>query len=157
MYLKIIYQTSMRIECFNNIHFFLQSPSPLQGKVWKKRFIASWRKTKVPYQGSWRKVFEQTYSQQTDNKEQTGTLENLFSIQSLKISFIGVVIVLVMCITIYYWGRFPSVLTLKKSKTTLYRCSYCNKANLNLFGWLIEWVGRLVKIITTLASTGFEL
>ena len=53
---------------------------------------------KVPHQGSWRKVFKQTYSQQMDNKEQAGTLENLFSIQKLKISFIGFVIVPVMCI-----------------------------------------------------------
>ena len=46
MYLKTICQTPMRIKCFNYIHFFLQSPSPPQGKVRKKRFIASWRKQK---------------------------------------------------------------------------------------------------------------
>ena len=105
MYLKIICQTPMRIKCFNYKYFFRQSPSPPQGKVRQKRFIGSWRKKKVPYQGSWKKVFEQTYSQQTDNKEQTGTLENLFSIQSLKISFIGFVIVPVMCILCFlqFW------------------------------------------------------
>ena len=88
----------MRIKCFNHLHFFLQSPSPSRGKVGNKKVMASWRKKKVPYQGSWRKVFEQTYSQQIDNKEQTGKLENLFSIQNLKISIIGFVIVPVMCI-----------------------------------------------------------
>ena len=87
----------MRIKCFNYKYFFRQSPSPPQEKLREKRFIGSWRK-KVPYQGSWRKVFEQTYSQQTYNKEQTGKLENLFSIQNLKISIIGFVIVPVMCI-----------------------------------------------------------
>ena len=87
----------MWIKCFNYKNFFRQSPSPSQGKVRKKRFIGSWKK-KDPYQGSWRKVFEQTYSQQTDNKEQTGKLENLFCIQNRKISFIGFVIVPVMCI-----------------------------------------------------------
>ena len=56
------------------------------------------KKMKVPYQGSRRKVFEQTYSQQTNIKEQKGKLENLFSILNLKISFIGFVIVPVMCI-----------------------------------------------------------
>ena len=88
----------MRNKCFNYLHFFLQSPSPSREKVRKKRFMASWRKQKFLNQGSWRKVFEQTYSQQTDNKEQTGKLENLLSIQNLKISFIGFVIVPVMCI-----------------------------------------------------------
>ena len=97
MYVNIICQTLMRIKCFNYIHFFQQNPSLPQGRVRKKRFIASrmLNKTKVP---SWRIVFEQTYSQQTDNKEQTGKLENLFSIQNLKISIIGFVIVPVMCI-----------------------------------------------------------
>ena len=56
------------------------------------------KKTKVPYQGSWREVCEQLYSQLTHKKGQSGTFENLFSIQSLKISFIGFVIVPVMCI-----------------------------------------------------------
>ena len=46
MYLKIICQTPMRIKCFNFKHFFLQSSSPPQGKVRKKRIIASWRKQK---------------------------------------------------------------------------------------------------------------
>ena len=46
MYLKIICQTPMRIKCFNFKHFFLQSSSPPQGKVWKKTIIASWRKQK---------------------------------------------------------------------------------------------------------------
>ena len=87
----------MRIMCFNFKHFFLQSSSPPQGKVRKKRLIASWRKQKFLI---WRIVFEQAYSQQTDNKEQTGKLENLFSIQNLQISFIGFVIVPVMCISI---------------------------------------------------------
>ena len=36
----------MRIKCFNYKHFFLQSPSPPQGKVRKKRVIAFWRKQK---------------------------------------------------------------------------------------------------------------
>ena len=68
------------------------------GESQKEKIHGILEKTKVPYQGSWRKVFEQTYSQQTDNKEQTGKLENLFSIQNLKISIIGFVIVPVMCI-----------------------------------------------------------
>ena len=75
------------------------TPFPSTGESQKEKIHSILKKTKVPYQGSWRKVFEQTYSQQTDNKEQTGTLENLFSIQSLKISFIGFVIVPVMCIS----------------------------------------------------------
>ena len=70
------------------------------GESQKEKIHGFLEKTKVPYQGSWRKVFEQTHSQQTDNKEQTSKLENLFSIQNLKISFIGFVIVSVMCILI---------------------------------------------------------
>ena len=73
-------------------------PIPSTGESQTEKIYRILKKKKVPYQGSWKKVFEQTYSQQTDNKEQTGTLENLFSIQSLKISFIGFVIVPVMCI-----------------------------------------------------------
>ena len=74
-------------------------PIPSTGESQTEKIYRILKKKKVPYQGSWKKVFEQTYSQQTDNKEQTGTLENLFSIQSLKISFIGFVIVPVMCIS----------------------------------------------------------
>ena len=83
-------------------------PFPSTGESQKEKIHSILKKTKVPYQGSWRKVFEQTYSQQTDNKEQTGTFENLFSIQNLKISFIGFVIVPVMCI---YWVWLPTVHT----------------------------------------------
>ena len=36
----------MRIMCFDYKYFFLQSPSPPQGKVKKKRLIASWPKQK---------------------------------------------------------------------------------------------------------------
>ena len=93
MYLKIICQTPMRIKCFNYKQFFLQIQIEKSHSILKK--------TKVPYQGSWREVFEQTYSQQTDNKEQTGALENLFSIKNLKISLIWFVIVPVMCIISY--------------------------------------------------------
>ena len=94
----MICKTPMRIKSFNYLHFFLQSPFPFTGESQKEKIHGILEKTKVPYQGSWRKVFEQTYSQQTDNKEQTGKLENLFSIQNLKISIIGFVIVPVMCI-----------------------------------------------------------
>ena len=73
-------------------------PIPSTGESQTEKIYRILKKKKVPYQGSWRKVFEQTYSQQTDNKEQTGKLENLFSIQNLKISIIGFVIVPVMCI-----------------------------------------------------------
>ena len=84
----------------------LTIPFPFTGESQKEKIHGILEKTKVPYQGSWRKVFEQTYSQQTDNKEQTGTLENLFSIQSLKISFIGFVIVPVLCIYSVFVSEF---------------------------------------------------
>ena len=70
-------------------------PFPSTGESQKEKIHSILTKTKVLYQGSWRQVFEQTYNQQT------GSLENLFSIQNLKISFIGFVIVPVMCISIW--------------------------------------------------------
>ena len=50
-----------------------------------------------PYPGTWREVCEQLYIP-THKKEPMGTFKNLLSIQSLKIPFIGIVIVPVMCI-----------------------------------------------------------
>ena len=76
-------------------------PYPSTGESQKEKIQSILKKTKVPYQGSWRKVFVQTYIQQTDNKEQTGKSKNLFSIQNLNISFIGFVIVPVMCISLF--------------------------------------------------------
>ena len=78
------------------------SPFPSTGESQKEKIHSILKKTKVPYQGSWRKVFQQTYSLQSNNKEQTGTVENLFSVQNLTISFIGFVIVPVMCIPSFF-------------------------------------------------------
>ena len=117
------------------------------GESQKEKIHGILEKTKVPYQGSWRKVFEQTYSQQTDNKEQTGTLENLFSIQNLKISFIGFVIVPVMCIYIF----FPLFLLLVRGEV----CNLRSPEN----PWVVK--DRAVEQIIMrgwwfLMKTGFE-
>ena len=117
MYLKIICQTPMGIKRFNYKYFFQQSPFPPQGKVRKKRFIGSWRKKFTIISGKtpilspfrtlgvlWKHILlplnpgeRKKRWVRTLHTEKKFVLKKFFC-QSLKIPFIGFVIVPVMCI-----------------------------------------------------------